>query len=1111
MPGAVPVNPHMRSAIAQFEWEATSLGPRESWPQTLSTVVDVVLDSAFPMLVMWGDDLVQLYNDGFIPIYGDKHPASLGGGARISWAEIWNDVGPLLSGAYERGESVFFENLPLTVRRSDEEEPTYFTFSYGPIRDGSSVRGILCIAVETTAQVLREREADERNRALAELDRAKTLFFGNVSHEFRTPLTLMLGPLEDLVRALPEYEWRQAADLARRNAVRLQKLVNSLLDFSLAQSGLSERRPTAVDVGRLTADLASEFRSAFDRAGLYLAVNVPEGLAIATDRAMFEKIVLNLLSNALKFTFEGGVRIDGTLESAEFVLRVSDTGTGIADVDLPHLFERFARIRGARSRTYEGSGIGLALVHELVSIQGGSIGVDSSVRHGTTFTVRLPAVAVPVGAEPSDVRDTHLLRQGFREEAEALVDRQPASPMKSSDAPRVYVVDDNADLRAYLRRLLEPAYAVGAAADWEELCALVDREGAPDLIVLDVMMPVVDGFEAARRLRADPRTAPVPLLFLTARAGNGSLAHGLREGDEYVVKPFVGSDLLARIENLLRRLGERRAHDGERLDMARERREHALLAAAADRFIAAVDTVSVAKAVTSTLVPEFADWCVLYVPSEDGTLRALSVQHRDREKTELGILLERRYPYRVGDGSPSARVFETGAPFVVAAAAPGFFADHGRDEHHAAILASLALRSAAFVPIEIDGAVAAAIGALRAENEAGFDERDVAFLERLAARSALAMRSSRTYERDRTIALTLQRAMLPASLPSVPGLRFSASYAPAAQESLVGGDWYDAFVLPDGRVYLSIGDVVGHGLDAATVMATLRQGLRALAHQAPGPGSLVRQLNRMLCGQELSRLATAVVLEIDPATMRARVANAGHPYPIFVRRDGTVEVLRAGGMMLGIDAEAEFTELGFQMLPGDSLALYTDGYVERDLDAAAGEAFLVEALRRAHCAANPAAQVHLAVLGSEPPRDDAALLITGIVETRREFYERIPATREAASGLRRSLKIFLAGSTLEEERRFEMLVAVGEAVIYSVEHAYGDRPGDLAVKGTIDGDEVLFEVEDFGRWSSRKRTERGYGLPLMHAFARVLSIDRQPTGTRLRLSSRLESPIPART
>jgi signal transduction histidine kinase len=232
-----------------------------------------------------------------------------------------------------------------------------------------------------------------RAEALAELDRAKTTFFSNISHELRTPLTLMLSPVEELLSELSGRNPEESAllELVHRNGLRLQKLVNSLLDFSRIEAGRihADYEPTELD--RYTEDLASTFRSAMERAGLSFQIECePLPQPVYVDRDMWEKVVLNLLSNALKFTFEGGVRVAVNADGAFARLTVQDTGTGIPASELRQIFERFHRVEGARGRTIEGTGIGLALVQELVNLHGGSITAESEVSKGTTFTVTIP-------------------------------------------------------------------------------------------------------------------------------------------------------------------------------------------------------------------------------------------------------------------------------------------------------------------------------------------------------------------------------------------------------------------------------------------------------------------------------------------------------------------------------------------------------------------------------------------------------------------------------------------------------------------------------------------------------------------------------------------------
>ncbi len=239
------------------------------------------------------------------------------------------------------------------------------------------------------AYQVQQRRAEE----LADLDRAKTTFFSNISHEFRTPLTLIMGPVQELRVKLASQDLavREELELIHRNGLRLGKLVNTLLDFSRIEAGRMEAHYEPVDLAAFTADLASVFRSAIDRAGLAYQVDcgeLPEPVFI--DREMWEKVVLNLLSNALKFTFEGTISVSLRAEDSRAVLRVRDTGSGIAAAEMPRLFERFHRIPSTASRSNEGSGIGLALVRELVGLHGGTITAESTEGAGTTFTVRLP-------------------------------------------------------------------------------------------------------------------------------------------------------------------------------------------------------------------------------------------------------------------------------------------------------------------------------------------------------------------------------------------------------------------------------------------------------------------------------------------------------------------------------------------------------------------------------------------------------------------------------------------------------------------------------------------------------------------------------------------------
>ena len=419
-------------------------------------------------------------------------------------------------------------------------------------------------------------EERKRAEALAELDRVKTAFFSNVSHEFRTPLTLMLGPLTDILTRpdLSMEKCREELTLAHRNCLRLLKLVNTLLDFSRIEAGRLQARYEATDLAMLTSDLVSVFRSACEKANLRLTVNCPPlPEPVFVDREMWEKIVFNLLSNAFKFTFEGGIAVSLVPIQGGVQLSVADTGIGIPDSEIPHVFERFHRIEAAKGRSQEGSGIGLALVQELARLHGGSVDVASRHGEGSKFTVSIPLGSrhLPperIAAAPTQ-RSTTLGAQPFIEEilrwlpdaplsstlieATAAGQAQRTAQIGAERAPRnrVLIADDNADMRDYLRRLLAEAYEVESVADGEAaLRALTDH--APDLILADVMMPGLDGFGLLQAIRTNPTISTLPVILLSARAGEESRVEGLQAGaDDYIVKPFSARELLARISSRL--------------------------------------------------------------------------------------------------------------------------------------------------------------------------------------------------------------------------------------------------------------------------------------------------------------------------------------------------------------------------------------------------------------------------------------------------------------------------------------------------------------------------------------------------------------------------------
>jgi signal transduction histidine kinase/FixJ family two-component response regulator len=426
------------------------------------------------------------------------------------------------------------------------------------------------VAGQVAAALQNATAAEEQHRraeALAELDRANTAFFSNVSHEFRTPLTLMLAPIEDAIEddenRLPAVQ-NERLQLAHRNALRLQKLVNTLLDFSRVQANRMHVSFTETDLAALSSDLASGFRSVIESAGLTLSVDCRSLSSSAwVDVGLWEKIVLNLLSNAFKFTFEGGITVALHQQDGNAVLQVSDTGVGIAAEHLGRIFERFQRVEGSRSRTHEGSGIGLALVRDLIELHHGHIAVASEEGTGTTFTVTLPLGRAhltdeQIGAAPE--ASNRGVREAYRLEAmrwlpeplpqQTFLNLADDSSVLTVGA-RVLVADDNTDMRNYLVRLLRQRWQVTAVSNGREALAEAARS-KPDLIISDVMMPELDGIGLIAALSESPTLHGIPVMLLSARAGEEARIEGLNAGaDDYLVKPFSARELLTRVDSQL--------------------------------------------------------------------------------------------------------------------------------------------------------------------------------------------------------------------------------------------------------------------------------------------------------------------------------------------------------------------------------------------------------------------------------------------------------------------------------------------------------------------------------------------------------------------------------
>lgn len=465
--------------------------------------------------------------------------------------------------------------LPISVMGSSGPPVGFLVCGISPRRELDaeylSFLGRAASHVSTALANARAYEEERRkSEALAQIDRAKTAFFSNVSHEFRTPLTLMLGPIQDALadrdNLIPRE--RERIEVIHRNGLRLLKLVNSLLDFSRIEAGRAQANLEPTDLPMLTRELASNFRSAIEKAGLDFNVAcAPLSQAANVDRDMWEKIVLNLLSNAFKFTFEGEIAVDLYEVDGNAILRVRDTGAGIPEEELPRLFERFHRVEGSRGRSIEGSGIGLALVQELVKFHGGDVRVESELGEGTEFTVSIPLASArqrssELAAQQRPIALTSVRADSYVQEAlRWLADQESSEPRVIAEAEpttanrqssvRIVLADDNADMRSYVRRLLEAQYQIEAVEDGQSALECIRRE-RPDLVLTDIMMPRLDGFGLINEIRNDPGLRDLPVIAFSARAGEEARVEGLDAGaDDYLVKPFSARELVATVQSNL--------------------------------------------------------------------------------------------------------------------------------------------------------------------------------------------------------------------------------------------------------------------------------------------------------------------------------------------------------------------------------------------------------------------------------------------------------------------------------------------------------------------------------------------------------------------------------
>ncbi len=922
---------------------------------------------------------------------------------------------------------------------------------YRPLDGGyRSFLGLIAAQLAAGIASARAHEA-ERRRAeeLAELDRAKTAFFTNVSHELRTPLTLLLGPAQDALQddglALPERQ-RQRIEMIARNGARLLKLVNTLLDFSRLESRRSEAAFEPVDLAAFTAELASAFDAAIERVGLELQIDCPVlPEPVYVDREMWAKIVMNLLSNALKFTLSGSitVRVERVGQCAR--LAVSDTGIGIEPAEQARLFERFHRVLGARGRTYEGSGIGLALVAELAALHGGRPGVQSEPGVGSTFTVEIPFGHdhLPVEQLVQEQREISVEREAAGFLAEATRWLTPGSGLAArlpppvshvrSGRPHVLVVDDNPDMRDYVTAILSEQYSVQAAPDGEAALELT-RARPPDLVLTDVMMPRLDGFGLLAALQADPATMHIPVVMLSARAGEEGVVEGLQAGaDDYLIKPFSARELVARVRANLELDRARRTRDElQRSQMMQDQAER---------------------------LAEVGSWEV--------DLASGSIRGSDQFRRMLGLSREElrgRTFEQALERLPSLPDGDSVRHRLDVAIAAGDSFEYERqlsagDEHERQ-------RSAADERwVRVRGEV------LRDEH--GRPTSLQGFMQditqrRLAEQAIAASAAAReALDREHKIADALQRSLLPSTRFDSDELEVATYYQSGVAGTRVGGDWFEAIELGAGRTALVIGDVTGRGVRAASVMGQVRAAVRAYARLDLPPAEVLELLDATVLELAEGQLVTCIYGVYDPTLHEFRYANAGH-LPPLVSSSGqpTVRLAGATDPPLGVGS-TRYDEQMVVLAPGAVIVLYTDGLVERrgrDLDV--GIDALRTLVRPDACPVAELPDMLVASLAPDGTEDDIAILVARVSESaaHQAAVRDIAASPAALHDGRSFAAATLRGWSLPEAVVQDGVLIVSELLTNAIVH--GDPPIRLRLRKTAR--ELAIEVDDGASAMPRK-------------------------------------------
>jgi signal transduction histidine kinase/ActR/RegA family two-component response regulator len=527
----------MREYCRNFAWEHTKLGASEAWSQSLRTAAQIVLASPFPSIILWGSDLIQIYNDGYREILAQKHPRALGMPTAECWPEVWHINKPIYDRVW-KGESISFEDTIYPLERLGELTDYWLTLSYSPVLNETGlVAGILVIVFDNTERILEQRRREKAELDLMKANQRKDEFLAMLAHELRNPMTTVRNGLSVLTLTHTETDpiLQQTVSLMNRQVTHLVRMVDDLLDISRITQDKVELLNVPIDLGSLVSDAVNGMNYQYVTAGkeLHLA-RIPDKLMLIGDVTRLTQAITNILLNGIRYTgADGKVWVDVYKEDNEAIIRVTDNGIGLAEDQLTSIFELFVQADSSLARSQGGLGIGLTMVQRLIALHDGHVEARSEgIGCGSQFFIHLPLSNTPINEPVNQDQDN----------------------VNQIGGEKILVIDDNVDSAFTLATLLKlKGYEVETCHGGLAGIAVAEKY-LPHMILCDIGMPELDGYETAKLIRKTTWGTSIPLVALTGYGQDNDKQLALSSGfNGHLVKPVELDELLRVMKDNLKR------------------------------------------------------------------------------------------------------------------------------------------------------------------------------------------------------------------------------------------------------------------------------------------------------------------------------------------------------------------------------------------------------------------------------------------------------------------------------------------------------------------------------------------------------------------------------